>query len=517
MEVRILGPLEVRAGDRVLPVTGARQRALLAVLALHANEVVSSDRLLDELWEEEQPGSGATALQVRVSQLRKALGAAGKRIETEQPGYVLRLGHDELDLFSFERLLAEADGAEPGTAAARLREALALWRGAALSEFAYERFAQAAIGRLEELRLVAIERRVEADLALGRQGQVVAELEGLIVEHPLREGFRRQLMLALYRSGRQAEALTAYRECRRAFVDEFGLEPSPALQELERAILRHDGALELRSPEAPVRSILVAPREHSQLDGLVGVAEPLARDPRRELIIARLVAGDQLGEASASLNELRETLLARGDLARTAVFTSTDPGRDLVRLATEQDVDLCIVAAGSRGIEDDETSAVLVDAPCDVAVVFDRGGVRADGAVVVPFAGADHDWSAIELGSWIARAEGATLRLVGPRSGDGDASRLLAHASLAVQRALGVAAEPLLVEAGAEALVTATDDAALVVLGLPDRWRTEGLGQVRADVTTRASCPVVIVRRGLRPGGLAPPASYTRFTWSARS
>src|SRR6266849_5912880 len=204
MQFRILGPLEVIDDGREVPFAGASQRALLALLLLHTNEVVSSDRLIDELWDAEPPGSGVTALQVRVSQLRKALGPAAERLETRPPGYLLHVARDELDLERFTRLLRQADGAEPALAAEKLREALSLWRGPALEDFAYEPFAQAAIGRIEELHLTAVERRIDADLALGRHAELVGELEALIVEHPLRETLRGQLMLALYRSGRQA-------------------------------------------------------------------------------------------------------------------------------------------------------------------------------------------------------------------------------------------------------------------------------------------------------------------------
>src|SRR5438552_8849439 len=243
MQFRILGPLEVTDDGRELPVAGASQRALLALLLLHVNEVVSSDRLIDELWSAEPPASGVTALQVRVSQLRKALGPAAERLETRPPGYVLRVRPEELDLDRFTRLLNEADGAEPSVAAGMLREALALWRGPALGEFAYESFAQAAIGRVDELRLSAVERRIEADLALGRHADLIGELEALVAEHPLRERLRGQLMLALYRSGRQAEALDAYRQARAA-LDELGLAPSADLRQLEKATLTHDPALE---------------------------------------------------------------------------------------------------------------------------------------------------------------------------------------------------------------------------------------------------------------------------------
>jgi Bacterial transcriptional activator domain len=170
MDFGILGPLQIRDGEREIPLTGAKQLAVLAILLLHAGEIVSSDRLIDDLWGDDPPESGITALQVRVSQLRKALGPAAEQLETRAPGYVIRLGADELDLQRFERLVAQAEPAEPEMAAGLLRDALALWRGPALTDFAYEPFAQAAIGRLEELRLTALERRIEADLALTPAG-----------------------------------------------------------------------------------------------------------------------------------------------------------------------------------------------------------------------------------------------------------------------------------------------------------------------------------------------------------
>ncbi len=168
-----------------------------------ANEVVSADRLIDELWGEEAPHSGRTALQVRVSQLRKALGDAGGRIATRAPGYLLRVDRDELDLYRFERLVSEAEGAEPAETAAKLSEALDLWRGPSLVDLSYVSFAQPVIRRLEEMRLAAVEKRVDAELELGREAELVGELETLVEEHPLREHFHAQLMLALYRCGRR--------------------------------------------------------------------------------------------------------------------------------------------------------------------------------------------------------------------------------------------------------------------------------------------------------------------------
>jgi len=251
MEVRLLGPLELADGGRSIAYGGARQRAVLALLVLHANQVLASERVLMELWGEDAPPGAANALQAAVSRLRRALPQG--RLVTRPPGYLFRAVPDEVDLSRFERLVAQgrqalADGAA-ADAADTLAEALALWRGPALADFRYEPFAQAEIARLEELRLVCVEERVEADLALGAGAELVGELQRLVAEQPLRERLRGQLMLALYRSGRQAEALEAYREVRELLLEELGLEPAPALGELEGAILRHDPAL--RTAPAP--------------------------------------------------------------------------------------------------------------------------------------------------------------------------------------------------------------------------------------------------------------------------
>jgi YVTN family beta-propeller protein len=254
MDFRILGSLEVLEGERVVDVGGGKQRSVLALMLLHANEVVPTDRLIDELWRDEAPPSAAKIVQVHVSRLRKALDGAGEGVLiTRGHGYELRIASGELDVDRFRALLGDGRTAlaanEPDRAADTLRKALALWRGPPLADFTYESFAQDEIGRLEELRLAALEERIEADLALGRHDAVVQELEGLVTRHPFRERLRRQLMLALYRSGRQAEALEAYRDARRTFANELGLEPSPSLQQLERAILAHDHALQ--APDRP--------------------------------------------------------------------------------------------------------------------------------------------------------------------------------------------------------------------------------------------------------------------------
>src|ERR671923_1738426 len=249
MEYRILGPLEVADQDREVLLGGGRQRSLLALLLLHANHVVSSERLIDELWGDTPPATAAKTVQVYVSQLRKSLrnGEPDGPLLTRGRGYVLRVGPGELARERFERALAEGrralDGDGAADAAKVLREGLALWRGPPLADFAYEPFAQAEIARLEELRLTAIEQRIEADLELGRHAEIVGELEALVAEHPLREGLRGQLMLALYRCDRQAEALETYRLGRRLLVEELGIEPSSSLRELHAAILAQDPAL----------------------------------------------------------------------------------------------------------------------------------------------------------------------------------------------------------------------------------------------------------------------------------
>jgi DNA-binding SARP family transcriptional activator len=517
VDFRLLGPLEVWHEGRAVPVRGAKQRALLAVLLLNANQVISSDRLLDELWGDEPPEARTAALRVRLSQLRKALDVGGANpIVTRAPGYSIELRPDQLDLRRFERLVEEAHAAEPAAAAERLREALALWHGSALADFVYEPFAQAAIGRLDELRLLAVEKRVDADLALGRHAELVPELEELVAEHPLRERLRGQLMLALYRAGRQAEALESYQSARRTLVDELGIEPSPAIQELERAILRQDPSLELAQTQAPQRSILVVGIVDRQLEPLLAVAEPLARQPLREVIVARLLGERaELAAAAATLRANCDTLAARGVVARAAVFTTASPAADASRLATEQDVDLVLIAAPPELLADAELVELLRTAPCDVAVLV--GGGPTAGPVLVPFAGTEHDWGAIELGAWLAGSWHVPLRLAGPPvEGGRDASRLLASASLAVQRALGVAAEPLLLEPGLDALVAAGRAAAVSVVGLSDRWRKEGLGPSRGALAGSGR-PTLLVRKGLRPGGLAPAENLTRFTWSLRT
>ena len=254
MDFRILGPLEVDDDGRALELGGARQRALLAILLLRRGQVVSPDRLIEDVYGGRPPATAAKSLQAHISRLRRAL-APEQRLQTRGGGYVLEVREDELDVDRCRRLLAQArralaDG-RPDVAVEPLAAALALWRGAPLADLAYEVFAQEEIARLDELRLDCREERLEAELALGRHAEVRSELEQLVAAHPLRERLRGQLMLALYRAGRQAEALGVYQAGRRALVEELGIEPGRALQQLERSILNQDPELELIGAPPP--------------------------------------------------------------------------------------------------------------------------------------------------------------------------------------------------------------------------------------------------------------------------
>ena len=256
LEFRVLGPLEVIRGQQGLPLGSPKQRALLGLLLVHANEPIPRERLIEELWGDAAPKTVNAVLNVYLTRLRRLLadGTGEQLLLTQAAGYVLRVPPDQFDAHRFEALLdkgrRELATGEAERASLTLRYALALWRGPALADLAFEPFAQTEIARLEELRLTALEARIEADLALGGQDSLVAELETLVAAHPYREGLRAQLMLALYRSGRQAEALETYRRAKRTFSEELGIDPSPRLRELEGAILRQDSSLDAPGSEA---------------------------------------------------------------------------------------------------------------------------------------------------------------------------------------------------------------------------------------------------------------------------
>ena len=326
LEIRLLGPLEVSSQGRILELGGGRQRALLALLALHSNEVVSSDRLIEELWGERPPPTAAKVLQNLVSRLRRAIDPDDREmLRTRPPGYVLRVDDDAIDARRFERLAAEGRQAletDPKQAATTLRQSLALWHGEALAEFAYEPFAQTEIARLEELRVTALENRVEADLALGRHADVVPELQALTAANPMRERLCAQLMLALYRSGREAEALKVYRERRRNLDNEVGLEPSAALRQLEQAILTQDPSL--GSTPRPRRP----PRARRRRVGLgVGIlaAVAVALAAATALVVARdtdagpAVLPDSLVKIDTASNKIVDVVRVGRDPGQIAI------------------------------------------------------------------------------------------------------------------------------------------------------------------------------------------------------
>ena len=525
LEFRILGPLEVVGPDGVVALGGPRRRATLAILLLNAGRVVSVERFADELYAGRPPVTAVTQVQRQVSDLRKVLGSASV-IETRAPGYVLRIGDAETDLAQFERFAAEAERArargDAGAAADLLRAALDLWRGPALADLGDEPFARADAARLEELRLAVLQERVDADLALGRHALVAGELEGLVAEHPVRERFHAQRMLALYRSGRQAEALEAYRHARRVLVDAFGIEPSSTLQRLERAVLVQDASLNLRAAgDAAVGrlpAVVVAAADDDVVEALIAIGEPLARGRRGDVVAARIVTYERdVSRASATLTALRASL---GTHVRTAAFTAADVAGELVRLAIGNDADLVVVVA-PPGIDAPQLPMLLADlferSPAHVAVLAGRRPDPARG-VFVPFGGGEHEWAALEIAAAIARVASASLCLIGTkavaRTGRRDASALLADASLAVQRVAGIDAAPLLVDADDRALVGAVDEAGLVVAGISPRWRHEGIGSTRRALVNVSRPPVLLVHGGPRPGALAPAAARTRFTWT---
>jgi DNA-binding SARP family transcriptional activator len=257
LEFRILGPLEVWHAGRALELGGPRSRALLGVLLVRAGESVASEALAQALWGDDAPPTAAKALQVQVSRARRALGPAADRLQRVGSGYRLHVAPGELDADRFEQLCRRGAELPAREAATVLREALALWRGPVLADLCYEAWAQPEIRRLEELRALAIEDRVKADLELGEHARLVSELEALVREHPLRERLRAQQMLALYRAGRHADALAAFREARATLDAGLGLEPGPELRQLEQAILVHDPSL--AAPAAAEPGVPAAP------------------------------------------------------------------------------------------------------------------------------------------------------------------------------------------------------------------------------------------------------------------
>ncbi len=338
----ILGPVELAEGEHKLPVGGPRQVALLAFLLLHANRAVSADQLIDALWGEEAVRA-VKRLQMSVARLRKALNADGSNgdpaLKTVSGGYLLAVAPGELDSDVFEARVQDGrralDEGEAMRAAGVLREALGLWRGPALAEVAYEAFAQAEIRRLDELRLAALEARVEADLQLGRQAQVIGELEALVASHPAREQLVGQLMVALYRCGRQTEALEAYTRARQVLVGEIGVEPGPQLRRLHEAVLRQDVSLEAQPAVASLPPELDATSAPSLVgrDGeLASLSEAWARAQRGTGALLTVLGEHGIGKSRLAAELAAE---AHQDGAIVLYATATDPP-DGVRAALER-------------------------------------------------------------------------------------------------------------------------------------------------------------------------------------
>jgi DNA-binding SARP family transcriptional activator len=539
VEYRVLGPLEAVLGGRSVSLGGRVQRTVLGALLLQANEAISLDRLVDAVWGAAPPPSAVHAVSEYVSRLRKQLGA--EAIGRTPGGYVLRVAPGRLDLERFEELVRRARLELAGDDAARacelLDEGLALWRGRPFADTRLDNFVQAQVARIEELRVAAVSVRAEAKLALGRTDEVIPELEAVTVEHPYDERLTGLLMLALYRAGRQANALACYQATRSRLSEELGLEPSRSLQELERKILGQDASISLEPAESEqVRSVVALPGRLDQLAALSELTAPFGRSRNpHEVILAWIEppgpaaeVSRALAQASTVLGRLRAQLVEGGARSRVAAFTAADRGEDVLRLARRSDVDLLVLGGDLSELDDGrfgaELNRILAGAPCDVALWFERSDpmpVADDGPILVPFGALEHDWAALELAAWLATTTGRPLVLLGAAAGSNsgrrDASRMLADAGLLIQRASGVAPEPRLVEPGRAGLLEAIGTGCLVVSAVSERWSTEGLGATRLELARSARSPVLFLRRGQRPSGLSPPDRLTLYRWSMTS
>jgi DNA-binding SARP family transcriptional activator/tetratricopeptide (TPR) repeat protein len=451
MQVRMLGPFQLEEGGRRITIGGLRRRAVLASLVLRANEVVPSEQLLVDLWGEDSPPSAANALQAAISRLRRTLPPA--RLITRAPGYALRIFPEELDVSQFEQLVSEgcevlAEGAA-AQAARTLSQALSLWQGPALADFRYEPFAQAEIARLEELHLTCLEERIEADLALGSASVLIPELRQLVSEHPARERLRGQLMLALYRDGRQTEALEVYREFRSVLREELGLDTTPLLRELQAAILRHDSLLSAASTttvaplaRGPVTVLSVVLRVASSSGTAV---DPEAHEAVNEHSVSRLTAilerhggklaisaGERLAGVfgAASVHEDDALRAARASLeARSALVTEAGPvlrryGASLVCRFGVATAEALVGGPGQLGFSGDvETEAVtLAEAAEPGQILISRQTQElAAAAIETESAGSDR----FVLRSAHAAARPLALRLDAPMVGRNEEMRQL--------------------------------------------------------------------------------------------
>ncbi len=404
IEFRILGPLEVWREGGSLPLGGLKQRSLLALLLLQANQVVSTDRLVHELWGDEPPGTAVTALHGYVSQLRKLIepereaGGESRVLVTRPPGYVLNVGPGQLDLDRFEASVRHAReelvAGRPEPASRDLREAFALWRGAPLADLASEPFAQSAARPLEELWLAALEDRIDADLALGRHREVASELEAVIRSHPLRERLRGQQMLALYRCGRQADALNAYAAARRTLAEELGIEPSSALKQLERDILNQDQSLgaPTRAPEQKAEAA-VAPRRRRRT-GLV-IAAVTAVIVAVAAGVALITRAGSDGGTAVPANAVGR-LAADGSLASSAEVGS-------------HPTSVAVGAGAVWSLDSGDGTITRVDSGSHTTRTFSPGLPLGDIA-----AGSDALWVIDQAGARVARIDGKSLAVNPP-------------------------------------------------------------------------------------------------------
>jgi DNA-binding SARP family transcriptional activator/ABC-type branched-subunit amino acid transport system substrate-binding protein len=512
-EFRILGPLEVLDDGRPVDLGGPKQRALLAALLLRANEVVSQDTLIDDLWGESPPATAPKTLQAYVSRLRKALAGANDavpsaRLETQGHGYVLRIAPEALDAHVFQRRLEEGRQAltrdDPKLAADRFRQALALWHGPPLADLAYESFAQPEIARLEELRLTALEERIDADLALGRGGELIGELEALVERHPLRERLRGQLMLALYRAGRQAQALQAYQDGRQHLSAELGLEPGESLRRLERQILEQDP--ELGASGGRPRPALVPARvwRHPRR---VAVAGALVLAVAIGVGAWRLASGEQEHRSAGALvldadtGDLRETISFGTAPSSVAVgegsvwvldgddktVTQIDPETNRVRRVFSTSSTPTDIAAGSGAVwVGNAPSRGLSDFPASVSRIDPASGVVV-GTVDLPPAPGGHPTG---IGGFSRQKLAVTPEAVWAVNPDQTVSRIDPRTNRRVAR----------VEAKAQ----------LIAAGEGDVWIVED-GAI-AEIDTARN---VVTRRVVLPGYIGGLAVGAGSVWVA--
>ena len=499
MEFTVLGALAVSHEGRQVPLGSRKQRAVLAIMLLRANEVVTRDALIDELWGEHPPPSAAHTLQVYVSRLRAGLRAGGAPedvLVTRPSGYMLRVGVHELDLDRFEHLAAVGrralEAGSPERAADKLREALAMWKGAALADLALEPFARVDVERLEERRLAALEDRIEADLALGRHDTLVAELKGLVARHPTRERVRGQLMLALYRAGRQADALATYREARDHLVGELALEPSKALRALEQAVLRQDASLD-RVPATAERLSVVTVVRDPDADGSDAWADSSPSPDRHEALRVeatrpeRRARGhrDVLAGAAAivvlvgiavaavvSHGSKRADVLAPSDVrANAIVFVDTAKLTPVAQQETAGRPAGMAVGAGALWVSDAANDRVLrLDA--QTHRIEDRIPVGRNPSGIVASSGS----------VWVANTGGRTVSEIRPESGTVVATVPVGNAPTAIAYGAGA----IWVADASDGTVTRIDPltataVATIQLGQPLTDIAVGLGAVWAS------------------------------------